>query len=478
MNIMHKARVCPDLHYDFGSRTSSLGTEKDRNIISTVMEESTSPIIKRLCKHWRMFLVLIIPISAMLLLSSVPLNRASKILASTSLAIDSIEESFKFKRLIQLLQQERGMSTSYLSATNMSSDIILNKFEVLRKQTDRNARSLKWPLGGILIAGYSWTLTDILTSLSVQRVRVQNRTVTILSNLDYYTKLTTSLMKYITQSVITPNDRKVQRLFLANSALFSWTDDEGIKRALGTTFFRNCGWSSNDLENYYMSLHGRTSAFFDTASYYDENIENEYSILKQMVGGLCNFIDMSNNYQLFKDYELSCPFMTPMEKENKTSEWFYNMTLHIDMIFDIREKTNQEIKTKLKSLYTNAEVEFSLFLSILIVVFTISGFLCTWYMYCIATLTSNLSKYARKLKVKSEELTKEKKKTDNLLYQMLPRKIANDLKMGLSSPAEHFEEVTIYFSDIIDFTTLGASSEPMEIVNMLNDLYRYVYTMF
>jgi class 3 adenylate cyclase len=47
---------------------------------------------------------------------------------------------------------------------------------------------------------------------------------------------------------------------------------------------------------------------------------------------------------------------------------------------------------------------------------------------------------------------------------MLPRKIANNLKMGRSTPAEHFEEVTIYFSDIIDFTTLGASSEPMEIV--------------
>jgi hypothetical protein len=89
-------------------------------------------------------------------------------------------------------------------------------------------------------------------------------------------------------------------------ALLSLTDDEGIKRALGTTFFRNCGWTSNDLENYYMSIHGRSSAFFDTASYYDENIEKEYSILKQMVGGLRNFIDMSNNYQLFNVYGSSC----------------------------------------------------------------------------------------------------------------------------------------------------------------------------
>jgi len=162
MNIMYKARVYPDLHCDFESRASNLGTAKDRNIISTVMEESTSPIIKRLCKHWRMFLVLIIPISAMLLLTSITLHRASNTLASTSLTIDSIEESFKFKRLIQFLQEERGISTSYLSATNMSSDIILNEFEVLQKQTDRNTRSVSPPCKGAEQNGYNTLQSRLL----------------------------------------------------------------------------------------------------------------------------------------------------------------------------------------------------------------------------------------------------------------------------------------------------------------------------
>lgn len=88
---------------------------------------------------------------------------------------------------------------------------------------------------------------------------------------------------------------------------------------------------------------------------------------------------------------------------------------------------------------------------VIIVFIGITVILC----YTILTLYTRARRHSRLLERKTDELEKEKSLTEKLLHEILPPCVAKDLINGRKAPAEYYDSVTVYFSDIVGFTIIA-----------------------
>ena len=86
-------------------------------------------------------------------------------------------------------------------------------------------------------------------------------------------------------------------------------------------------------------------------------------------------------------------------------------------------------------------------------------------------LTKELEILTDKLRQTHRDLAEKKELTDQLLYSILPPSVAQELRHKRPVQAEKFEMVTILFSGIVNFEKICQNSEPVEIVQLLNNIY-------
>jgi adenylate cyclase len=70
-----------------------------------------------------------------------------------------------------------------------------------------------------------------------------------------------------------------------------------------------------------------------------------------------------------------------------------------------------------------------------------------------------------------KQLEAEQEKSEQLLLNILPEPVAQRLKQGDRVIADSFDDVTVLFADIINFTQLSSHLSPEELVDLLNQVF-------
>jgi class 3 adenylate cyclase len=86
-------------------------------------------------------------------------------------------------------------------------------------------------------------------------------------------------------------------------------------------------------------------------------------------------------------------------------------------------------------------------------------------------LSATFNRMAESIQTSVQTIADKNKENENLLLNILPGPIAERLKSGETTIADHYPEVTVLFADIVGFTTMSQNRQPTEIVSLLNGLF-------
>uniref|UniRef100_A0A914WJR5 Guanylate cyclase domain-containing protein n=1 Tax=Plectus sambesii TaxID=2011161 RepID=A0A914WJR5_9BILA len=409
------------------------------------------------------------PILIVLILSAMIIIQVQSELSSSYAIRRSLAAGKEMNRLVGALQRERGMTCVFLEGRRTSSINGTDGVEETMKQFRTETDTILFSISSEIWEGIERFGTEFVTqrsfhiSLTGHRRAVYESINDCFTSLEFYTERINAFIQQTEQLLYGSPDGQFWGKVEAYRMLLHAGDLIGIKRATGGSFFA-VGYFNWEMYRYYTEVAGAIDRYLIITGGASLDVS-------QFMAELATYKarEVIDNLKIMEK-EIFANKTDPNAVDRKL-QWFGNMTEYMSLMI---VKMDDYITEKLQNvLDENIAAKNARFIMALLAV-GVALIVCPTVTIFFGVESFRMNK---KIRQKVSELGHEKQKTDLLLCQMLPRSIVRELKLGQPVVPRTYSSVTVFFSDIVGFTTLSSKSDPIQIVNLLNKLYSSMDTV-
>lgn len=377
-------------------------------------------------------------------------------------SLESLTFSIDVGKLVHHLQNERDLSILFLSALGPDTrSFLFHEYSI----TDNFIESLSmWPGNLDRFDRKEFrSKTELLTYLARHRQNLEGSSID--QEYKFYSSIIDIVVLWGYQSINESKFAIIWKSFVAFQKITMAKENLGVERAFGTMFFSQGGFDTHEqFEIYNINSFGFQENY-ESARMYSSSVDYLESYQTNTFGVNISRVINEFRFQIkaFGEEERDANRIDLLK-----ARWHYdNVTKYLDTLLSLQTTLGYICKAKLTALLIKSKTD--VIINSCLLVFVLVA--CSFVIFSIENLTSSIQRYAGILVDRTKELSVEKKRTDSLLYQMIPKSVAKKLKKNDSISAEYFNSVTVFFSDIEGFSRISLSLPPLRLVELLNCLY-------